>query len=190
MAKAGELAPETEARTEEDTKLQRGRYNQLRIVKARTGGWSDRVRGAFLDHLAASCNVRASAACVKRHERSAYYLRRIDPAFAALWDEALKAGYARLEAMLLERAAGLQADGAASLLPIGETEIEEAAFDPELAMRLLANHRAAVKGGAMRGGGPKPAKASEADSEAALLKKLKALKIQIELEEPTDGQVA
>ena len=63
--------------------------------------WTKGARAAFLDTLAETCNVRIACAAAKRASSGAYALRRRDPAFAALWLEALTIGYERLEAALL-----------------------------------------------------------------------------------------
>ena len=63
-------------------------------------------RAAFLDELAASCNVtraiRAAGVC----RDAAYGLRRRDPVFAAAWATAIEEGEQELRALLLSRAMG------------------------------------------------------------------------------------
>lgn len=118
---------------------------RVRVRKAREKGWTTKRRTVFLDHLAATCNVSLSARAVGIHNASAYALRRRDAGFAAAWQEALAVGYARLEAMLIERATGWSAEREQSGgLP------DPAAFDSRLAMDLVRAHGAAVKGGGGR----------------------------------------
>ena len=93
---------------------------------------------------------------------SAYTLRRKDPDFAEAWSVALAAGYARLEGMLIERAAG------------GPVDPDAPQMNSELALSLLRHHRGPMEG-RPRGGGPKPRVASMEETDAAILKKLKAL---------------
>ena len=59
---------------------------------------------AFLEHLAATCNVVASARAAGIGTAAAYRRRRVDEAFAAAWREAMQLGYERLEEALLARA--------------------------------------------------------------------------------------
>lgn len=58
----------------------------------------------FLEHLAATCNVTASAKAAGASVHPFYSLRQRDPAFAAAWKEAMAAGYDRLEEALLAKA--------------------------------------------------------------------------------------
>ncbi|MCY7280166.1 MAG: hypothetical protein LH610_04590 [Sphingomonas bacterium] len=80
---------------------------------ASTGArWTDEAEALFLDHLAASCNVTASAASAGFSKEALYRRRRTDPDFADRWQAALEQGYVRLEMMLLHGATG-RADPAA-----------------------------------------------------------------------------
>lgn len=62
-------------------------------------------RQAFLEHLAATCNVQASAAVAGVAVSTVYANRMRDAEFRADWDAAIAQGYARLEAALIARAA-------------------------------------------------------------------------------------
>ena len=75
-----------------------------------------RKRQRFLDALALTCNVKHSADHAEVSNVTAYYHRRRDAAFAAQWDEALAAGYARLVALVLEHG------GAGEALEPGDAE--------------------------------------------------------------------
>ena len=59
----------------------------------------------FLDHLAGCANVTRSAAAAGVGVSTVYDARRREPAFAEQWADAMEAGYATLEALLIERAA-------------------------------------------------------------------------------------
>ena len=61
----------------------------------RTGEWTEGRAVTFVVTLAASFNVTLAAARAGMSRKSAYALRRRDPAFAAAWDEALRAGAKR-----------------------------------------------------------------------------------------------
>lgn len=88
-------------------------------------GW--RLR--FLEALAETSNVRASAARAGIPVRTAYKTRRADPAFAARWRKALHEGYDHLEMELLGYLRDPQAGPK---------------MDVASALRLLAAHRDAV----------------------------------------------
>lgn len=145
-----------------DESIGRGKTGRVQVRRTRKNGWTGARRAAFLDHLAASCNVARSAEAAGMKGDSAYALRRKDPDFAEAWNAALAAGYARLEGMLIERAAGGPSDPGAP------------AIDSELALSLLRHHRGPLQG-RPRGGGPKPRVASMEEVRAAIAKQLKAL---------------
>lgn len=142
---------------------------RLQISPVREGGWTKAKRAAFLDLLAATCNVRASAQQIGMNPASVYRLRRRDPQFADLWRAAILTGYDRLEEMLLAHAGAGVNDVA-----IGETEIEPAPFDPKLAMDLLRQHRPTIENRRKPPWG-RLERSDRAEAEAALLKKLDAL---------------
>lgn len=68
------------------------------------GRWSAYLRYVFLERLADSASVSASAAHVNKSVRSAYRLRESDPEFAKAWDEALNIALDDLEQVLVQRA--------------------------------------------------------------------------------------
>jgi hypothetical protein len=76
----------------------RGQDRRVKFGKAR--------REIFLGHLAATCNVTASAAAAGISFSAVYRCRMRDPEFREAWEQALEQGYARLEAALLLRATG------------------------------------------------------------------------------------
>ena len=96
-------------------------------------------RIVFLDHLAATANVKRSAEAVGRKAPTLYGMKQRDPEFAAAWQVALEAGYARIEEELLAHALG---DATTDYVP-GESEVESARpFDPNLALKLLSQRDA------------------------------------------------
>lgn len=103
-------------------------------------GWTKARRREFLECLATSMNVRASARAVGVSEQSAYRLRARDEDFRAGWREAIAEAYERLELEMLRRAIG------------GEDEAEAAAKagarnpDARLAMFLMKMHRETARG--------------------------------------------
>lgn len=97
--------------------------------------WTAARKRTFLETLAMTCNVKASAGAAGVDERSAFALRRRDEAFAAAWREAVAQGYTLLETLLIGHA-----------LAGGGSAIETAATTPgpldrDLALKLLAFHR-------------------------------------------------
>ena len=142
---------------------------------ARKGGkrvrWNRRMKAGFLDTLAATANVMVSAAAIGVDPVSVYALRRRDPAFLAEWGLALEQGYQLIETLLVGHV--LASGGLAS--PVACPD-ERAPIDFDAALRLLNQHRATVHGaGRTRRGGPKLQRASDTETDAAILKKLAAL---------------
>ena len=90
MGEAEEIVPNCNRR------LQKRRRRRNLFGKAR--------RRAFLEHLAATCNVQASAAVAGAAVSTVYANRMRDAEFRADWDAAIQQGYARLEAALIARA--------------------------------------------------------------------------------------
>lgn len=124
------------------------------------------LRAAFLDHLAGSCNVRASAEAIGVNPVSIYKLRRRDPRFAAEWHEALLAGYQLLETELVGHA--LSGGN-----PERTIDCATARIDVDTALRLLSAHRNALAG--KWRGGPPLRRATTEETDKAILKKLDAL---------------
>jgi len=167
---------------ERERQVRRGNNGRLQQRARRPGGWTKRRRRIFLDHLAATCNVTASAVAAGLHWSGAYSLRRNDPEFAAQWQAALETGYARLEAMLIDRAAGAGAEPAGEDSPEAEaaTPPKPQEMDTDLALNLLRLRRAPIKGSAR--GNFKPQRAGKDDLLKALMKQLKVLRRRIERE--------
>jgi len=94
-------------------------------------------RRLFLDHLAESSNVTASAEKAGISVSRAYKVRREEAAFARQWLLALAEGYLHLEMEVVRR------------LREGDVNVgEDGKFDFANAIRLLAAHRNSVPRGA------------------------------------------
>lgn len=142
----------------------------MQVRAARHDGWTARRRAAFLQALAASCNVSRAAAAVDMSASGARQLRARDGEFSRLWEEALENGYHRLEDELLARALGQVHDADN---PVGDdTEAREKAeagpFDPALAMQVLKMRDGAGRGRARKA----PPRATQAEVDAELMKRL------------------
>ncbi len=138
-----------------------------------------KVRKAFLVHLSGSCNVRASAKAAGCSEGAVHYWQKADAEFAEACDFALEAGYKQLQHVLLERA--LRGDDSSKLSEADyEAMPDPSKIDTELALRLLALHERRVTTGARRGGGAKRRKATREETDAAIIKRLKVLRIRFE----------
>lgn len=145
-----------------------GNGRRVQVRKAVRGAFGAEKRQAFLDHLAACCNVTRAAAAAGVGVSTVYDTRRRDPAFAAQWDEAIEAGYATLEALLIERAALGPDRGGDGWAP-GDTPVPgPETIDTWLALDLL-RLRNAPKAGRKPVGAP-PRRASE----KALTEKIEA----------------
>src|SRR3954447_5466907 len=70
-------------------------------AKPKRRAFTEARRKRFLNHFAASCNAKAAARAVGISENCVDAWRKKDPQFNEGWKEALKLGYARLEAELV-----------------------------------------------------------------------------------------
>jgi hypothetical protein len=99
-----------------------------------------KIRGLFLDHLAQTANVSASARVAGVGGGAFYTERRRSPVFRDAWAQALAEGYARLETDLLAEALQM-ANGRTA-----DATLKARAQKHRLAIALLSAHRASVKG--------------------------------------------
>lgn len=141
--------------------------------KVRKDGWTPAVRAAFLDVLAATCNVTMACQAVGRAMTGARALKRRDGEFARLWAEAIAAGRERLEEELIACALGEVASGDN---PEGERpEPPPAKFDADLAIKVLQ-----LQGGSRQGKRPPGRPPSQTEIDAALMARLETLARQLE----------
>lgn len=109
--------------------------------------WTKMAKIAFLDELAATCNVTAAAKAIGVEALAMHRKRRSDPAFAAAWARAVDAGYQLLETRLVGCA--LVLSGATERAEGERAPTRELDFDP--AFRIL-RHREEARGKPVRGG--------------------------------------
>ena len=155
---------------------------RLQVRKAARGGWTPAKRAAFLEHLAATCNIAASARAVGMAPRGAHALKARDAVFAADWAAAIEAAYETLEVRLLAYALGEaerepEAESDRVVDGDAEAELRGAHFDPRVAVQALGFRK---RGGAAVGAGAGTLckRVSLAELEAVLVARLDALDAQ------------
>ncbi|OAN64828.1 hypothetical protein [Sphingomonas sp. TDK1] len=159
----------------------RGGQRRTQQRRQRPDEWTKARRSAFLEMLAATCNVTRAAAHAKMSYQGAYRLRARDPQFAELWRQAILMGYERLEEQLLAHAGG--GPPVNDIAPGGDgAAVAAVPFDPKLALELLRHHRAAADGRRRGGYGP-VVRATREEAEAALLQKLEMLEKRLAREQ-------
>jgi hypothetical protein len=140
-----------------------------KIVRTAGARWSLAAERRFLEVLAATANVSAAAEAAGFSTTALYRRRMRWPGFAAEWNLALEQGYARIEAMLVERASDslrrepVAGDGAAPAMSVAE------------AMNLLRLHRATVRGGAPQDYAWRQAPPDAEAVRASILRKIEAI---------------
>ena len=145
-----------------------GNKRRVQVRKAPRVSFTAERRQVFLDHLAACCNVTASAAAAGVGFSTVYEARRREPDFAQQWEEAIEIGYATLEALLIERAAK-----GAHYVP-GDTKVPgPETIDTWLALDLLRLRKAKAP---RRSPGAPPCRASEKATTEAILAGLDVLR--------------
>lgn len=155
----------------------------VRVRPRRHQKWSAGSKAAFLDVLAATGSVPRAAEAVGRTDHAAQALRRRDEAFAAEWRRALDTASDTLQAAVIEHALGdRRSYGVVHEAGSGPAPVPcptcgaggERPFDPDLALRVLANR-------ATRAAAPKFVPPSNyrqvpiAEVEASLMKKIAAI---------------
>ena len=124
------------------TTIQTGRHG-TQLLTTRGHRWSDEAEELFLDHLAATANVTASARACGFTTEALYCRRRKDSAFLQRWDVALAQGYAHMEALLVQRAI----EALEGFAPDPDTPIIIRDMTVKDALILLGHHRRTIEGG-------------------------------------------
>jgi hypothetical protein len=105
-------------------------------------------RAIFLEHFAATCDVRASAAAAEVAVCTVYHHRRTDPDFDSEWRAAKLQSYEYLEAELIrQKLAALE-----RMRQRKDAVPEELAKDFDQALALLREHKRAEAGGRAKAG--------------------------------------
>lgn len=137
-------------------------------TERRSVRWTDLKKAKFLDHLASSGNVTASAAVIGVRVSAVYALRRRDTAFARDWQVAIESGYQLLETLVLGHVLSGAARAAGIATPHGAT------LDMDAALRVLAAHWG-VTGKRLDRAGLPGSHGDAGDADAAILRKLNAI---------------
>lgn len=131
--------------------------------------WTAAMRDAFFAHLAGSCNITAAAGAIGVPPSQVYYRRKTYPAFAEQWEEAIAIAYQVMETRLIGH---VLAGGGATVAAVDGVAPEAIAWDG--AIKLLTMHKARREGRA-RTRGPAQTVATRAQTDAAIIRRLKAL---------------
>lgn len=132
----------------------------------------------FLESLAESSNVAASARAAGVTGNAMYRERRRNEGFAARWHEALCEGFARLEAELLAEALVAPSGN------VKDATLKSRAQKYRLGLALLAAHRAAVRGAKLPGGS---GAATQGSAKERLRAKLDAIRVNAAAERGEPG---
>lgn len=145
-------------------------HAQVRAVRRR--GVTVAKRRAFLEHLAMTSNVKASAKAAGISIAQVYRIKWQDPAFAAAWGEALCQAFEALEIVLLDRAMhGTEKP----VFHAGKRIAVTRDFNDAVALKLLDTHRAErVAARAARGEAPAAREAVTIDEVRAKLADMRA----------------
>jgi hypothetical protein len=155
-------------------------YAGVQTVKIGRKLFGKAAEALFLAHLAATCNVAASARAAGVTAQCVYQKRMRDADFRRRWREALEQGYARLEARALEQALGSQAVAAGTQGEVA-IEVEEGPLDKELTIFLLREHKKALAGIERPGAAPQPADWSQVEDWC--VRRLRTLKARLDRED-------
>lgn len=140
-------------------------------------GFDARARKLFLEHLALTSNVAASARKAGVSSSRVYALKRKNADFARDWQAALCEGFARLESELLAEALRTISG------KVSEATLKSRAQKHRLALALLAMHRTSVRGTM------KPA--NRADNNAAIAarveEKLRDMRARVRAADAAEG---
>ena len=170
--------PSHKATAHKQARVQANKHRKIQL--ARTGGrklFNKAAQRVFLEWFAATCNVKWSAEMAGFNYKTVLRHRMNDAHFAEGWDRAVRQGYARLEAKVIETRRketpiGIEGDWDAP-------EMDE--IDPHLALAILREHKREIAG--VKKPGRAPSVASNAEVFDALVKRLRAFGIRVEEED-------
>ncbi len=155
-----------------------GRQNAMpQQRKARANAFTTAKRKRFLAALAATCNAGLAAKHAGVDKTTPYYHRTRDATFRAQWQAAIEEGYDRLEELVLLHG------GAGQALDFDEGDAPDAdalpPFDFDRAMAVLKQYRGRRDGRPFDHGGRPLKRVTVDETNAALLRALKAVERRI-----------
>ena len=162
-----------------------GTHRYLHKRRRRHAYFGRERRQAFLEHLAATCNVAASAEAAGISHSCVYAARMRDAGFRADWAAAVEQGYARLEVELLARAARERPPVRGAKAVEGPDARGE--IDWDKAMDLLRHHQRGVLTGERRGSGGIAQRLPIEALAERMIRKLRALGVDPSRDEPGSG---
>ena len=104
---AGKVPEELAFSDERPRTIRSSKTGKTCVMEAGEGRWSEEMEERFLSHLAATANVKASAAVIGMSTAALYKRKRQWPAFEAAWAEARSYAVDRLSLHLIEAATNL-----------------------------------------------------------------------------------
>lgn len=157
----------------EDNEISAMDQRRLHARKPRANELTAKRRAEFLDHFAASCNLKQSAAAIGISRTALYKRRRTDAGFRRAWALAQEQGYVVLEAELLRRSRELLE---------GREVTEEMldslnGMDAKLAFAILQNHQ---KNAGKEPGDIKPQRSDLSEATKRLEKVMRRMKLLAE----------
>ena len=165
------------SKLDEDMRVRPAKNRLLQVnAKPRRKLFDKARKEVFLEWFAATCNVTLSAAKADVCAETVFRHLQTDEDFNEAFQKALQLGYLRLEARTLQEAHA----PAYEVRRLDDEAVEEH-FDPELALRLLAQHRRNLPGLRERkrvGAAPRPV--SNKEIAEALAKRLKGFALRVD----------
>lgn len=163
-------------RLRDDETIRSSRSGRPCIARVGPARWSARSERAFLAELTASANVAAAARAARVSTTAAYNRRRLWPAFAEAWADALAEGYVRIETLLIHAATSTLDPE-----PAPEAAREAPIMSVEQAMNLFKLHRASQQGGKPQRYGWRQREPNIEEVRAEILRKVAAMERAKEL---------
>jgi hypothetical protein len=167
----------------EGGRIQPNKHRKLQLTQSRRKLFGRAAKQDFLEWFAATANLGWSARQAGFNYKTVLRHRMKDPLFAEAYDRALRQGYVRVEAQLLETR--IAEDAGAPIGIEGDRDAPEMqSLDPEFALRLLREHGRYLAGqpkgaGEARKQGRRPRVATAEEVRVAVAKALAAFEKRV-----------
>jgi len=160
--------------------IRRTSTGRAQVSFAREGHFTEEIEADFLARLSATGNFSACARAVGFQPASLFERARRWPAFARACDAAIEAASVRLDYALVAHAHNLLRSGEGETEVMGTVncpleEFEQPAFDPVMAMRIIAFIEARRFGRTARGRRKGAPERSYEEARESILKKIEAI---------------